>query len=89
MITGSDNKRDVHRYIAGVLSGDIVACKTLKQACQRHLDDLDKDWEYDFDETIASNSIDFFPLLKHIDGEMFPASNVMFRKAYEPVPEGE
>jgi len=69
MITGSDNKRDVHRYIAGVLSGDIVACKTLKQACQRHLDDLDKDWEYEFNETIASNSIDFFPLLKHIDGE--------------------
>ena len=85
MIAGTDNKREVNQYINGVLSGDIVSCRTMKQAMQRHVDDLEIADErgYYFSEKIASNSIDFFPIIKHIDGEYAgkPFHLVPFQKA--------
>ncbi|GAG51438.1 unnamed protein product, partial [marine sediment metagenome] len=35
---------DLHpaeQYVDDVLAGDVVACKLVRQACQRHVDDLE------------------------------------------------
>lgn len=47
-----------------VLSGEIVACKKVRMACQRHLDDLERsrttDWPYRFDEGRADRAVAYF-----------------------------
>lgn len=35
-------------YVGGVLDGDIVACKMLRYACQRHVDDIAREDDNDF-----------------------------------------
>lgn len=60
----------IDEYVHKVLSGDIPACKLIKQACQRHKKDLERDDIY-FDYESADKVIDFFPLfLKHIKGDL-------------------
>jgi len=61
----------VHAYIAGVLSGEIVACKYVKQAVQRHVHDLATGekrglW---FDEEDAKLHLQFTRMLRHSKGE--------------------
>lgn len=57
----------VKKYVTDVVSGEIVACKSIIGACQRHLDDLDRvgdpDFPYYFDEEHASRVCKFFPVL--------------------------
>jgi len=61
-------------YADKVLSGEILACKLTKQACQRHLDDLDKiegdpEWQYVFDPQRGSEPIEFARLFcRHYQG---------------------
>lgn len=55
-------------YADSVLSGEISACKTVKQACQRFVNDLENPELY-FDPESAQHAIDFFYFLKHIKGE--------------------
>ena len=57
------------KYIQDVLSGEIPACEHVKRACQRQLDDLERDWEYEFNEARASRVCAFIELLPHIKGE--------------------
>jgi phage terminase large subunit-like protein len=60
-----------NRYIADVLSGQQVACHWVKQACQRHIDDL-RDGPargLRFDEAAAAHVLKFFTILKHSKGE--------------------
>lgn len=61
------------QYAHDVVSGRVVACKLVKAACQRHLNDLARakdGWEYYFDEEAAQHACDFFPLfLRHSKGE--------------------
>lgn len=61
------------QYIEDVLSGKIVACKYVKLAVKRHVDDLRKSkrasYPYEFDEGLATRSIQFAQLLKHSKGE--------------------
>ncbi len=59
------------QYIEDVLSGKLPACKWVKAACQRHLDDLKHGYERGlrFDEDAAQLVIDFFGLLKHSKGK--------------------
>lgn len=61
----------VSQYIDEVLSGRIVACKWVKLACQRQLDDLEHGHERGlyFDYDAAQLPIRFFGLLKHSKGE--------------------
>jgi len=54
-----------------VLSGDIVACKWVRLACERHCRDLIEGSERGlfFDPDAAEHAIDFFGLLRHSKGE--------------------
>ena len=65
------NRESGHKYIDDVLRGRTPACKRLKAACQRHLDDLRnaKKKKIYFDEEKANYAIDFAPLLTLSSGE--------------------
>lgn len=63
-----------NQYIKDVLGGEIPACKWVKAACQRQLDDLKK-WKgknakYRFDPEAASRVCEFVELLPHIKGPL-------------------
>lgn len=63
-----------NRYCRGVLSGKIPACRFVKAACQRQIDDLararkDKKWPYRFDNAKAAKVCRFAENLTHIKGE--------------------
>jgi phage terminase large subunit-like protein len=60
-----------NQYIEDVISGRVVACHWVKQACQRHLDDLQHGAARGlvFDEEAAIKVLKFFTILKHSKGE--------------------
>lgn len=54
-----------------MVAGRVVACKWVKLACQRHLDDLakaKKGWAYYFDEAKANHVCQFLESLPHVKG---------------------
>ena len=58
-----------NKYARDVVSGRIPACKWVKLACQRHLNDLKKtgkDWLYRFDKDKAQEACEFVELLPHV-----------------------
>lgn len=58
-----------NKYIDDVLSGKIVVCQYVKQACKRQLNDLKrKNWLYSFDAKAASRVCRFCELLQHAKG---------------------
>ena len=59
------------QYIDDVLSGRVIACRWVKLACERHINDLETGHERGiwFDEGKAKVVIAFFNLLKHSKGE--------------------
>lgn len=59
------------RYIDGVLSGTIPACKWVTLACQRQREDLGRDWGYTFDRATANKVCRFVEALPHIKGSQF------------------
>jgi phage terminase large subunit-like protein len=60
------------QYALDVVDGTILACKQIKQACQRHLDGLataeSPDSPYTFDEAKASRACRFIEKLPHVKG---------------------
>lgn len=60
------------QYARDVLAGKIVACKEVKQACQRHLDDLEhghlRGLHFDPEETQIV--LDFYGFCKHSKGKL-------------------
>lgn len=59
------------QYAEGVVAGLIPACKFVRQACQRQLDDLeDAPSGYVFDEEKANRVCDFVELCPHIKGPL-------------------
>ncbi len=61
-------------YARSVISGEIAACKWVKAACRRQLDDLDfwlndPDYEYEFAADQAEHVCRFIELLPHIKGK--------------------
>lgn len=62
-------------YIDGVLDGSIPACKWIRLACQRQIDDLKRaqakksKWEFVFDPVKAEKICKFVELMPHIKGE--------------------
>jgi len=58
-------------YADGVVSGEIVACKFVRLACQRFLDDLDRqetDWPYYYDRDAADKAVAWMQNLDHLKG---------------------
>lgn len=62
-----------NRYARAVVNGGVVACKWVKLACKRHLDDLEtaknKDSKYFFDAEAAEKVCNFVELLPHTKGK--------------------
>lgn len=65
------NKQLVQKYIKDVLTGKRIAGKKEIAAVKRHVNDLKhaRKRGFRFDENLANQACDFFPLLKHTDGE--------------------
>lgn len=59
---------ETHDYASSVVRGDIVACKWVKLACQRFLDDLERD-DLDFDEVAAQKAVSWIERLPHTKGK--------------------
>ena len=60
------------KYAEDVVKGKIISCKYIKQACQRFLDDLDKEnWRWKFDIKRANHVIAFVEnAICHTKGEL-------------------
>lgn len=65
-----------HKYAEDVINGKIVACKWIKLACQRHIDDLLRDDVY-FDPAKADRAIGFIETFKHYKGDFAGRKFVM------------
>ncbi|MCL1126719.1 terminase large subunit [Shewanella surugensis] len=68
------NVNAAHKYARDVVSGRINTCLYVRQACQRHLDDLkkskdDKSWAYRFDKASAERVCRFIQKLVHTKGK--------------------
>lgn len=68
-----DFPRIAREYAEDVVAGRIAACLKVRQACQRHLDDLARAatgaWEYRFDSEKAARVCRFAELLPHVKGK--------------------
>lgn len=60
-----------HRYIEDVITERMPVCKPVRQAVQRHLNDLEtgKDRGLFFDERAAGKALAFFSFLRHTKGK--------------------
>lgn len=60
------------RYARDVVAGRVLACRLVKLACRRHLDDLKqskrKDFPYTFDAAKTNRLCGFLELLPHVKG---------------------
>jgi phage terminase large subunit-like protein len=69
------------QYIRDVLSGAIPACKWVKLAVQRQVDDLAQaqsdDWPWVFDPSLAERPCAFIELLPHIKGKWARAGQLI------------
>lgn len=59
-------------YVEDVVEGRIVSCEYIKKACQRFIDDCDRDdWEWSFDIINAARYVNFIErICVHTRGEM-------------------
>jgi len=66
-------EQQVHAYIDGVLSGKVMACRFVKLACQRHLNDLDQGPSrgLSFNRCKAAHAVKFFSFLKLWKGKEY------------------
>ncbi len=63
-----------HQYALDVVAGRVPACKWVKAACQRQLDDLEREandlaWSFYFDADAAERACRFISLLRHVKGK--------------------
>lgn len=66
---GDQDWRWCHKYAHDVVSGKIIAGKYIKLACQRHLDDIERDDVY-FDNDAARSVVLWFKFIPITDGKM-------------------
>ena len=64
------------KYAQSVVKGEVLACDWIKLACQRHIDDLDREDIY-FDEGSADKAIGFIQTFKHYKGDFAGRKFVM------------
>ena len=74
MIRDLTSKEIAEQYAESVIAGEIVACRFVKQACQKYFDERNRinnvDFPFYFDEKKADMACRFFPaVLKHSIGE--------------------
>ena len=66
------NVNAANKYARDVVAKKIPACKEVREACQRHLDDLkaqkSRSYPYRFDKEEAERCCDFIQLLPHTKG---------------------
>jgi len=67
------------QYARDVLAGEIPACELVRLSCQRYFDDLERKWEYEFDEDRAERACKFYELFPHTKGKWARASNNLMR----------
>lgn len=60
--------KSYHRYALDVVRGRVVACNNVRLACQRYLDDLDRD-DLEFRIKTADKAIRFIGMLRHFKGK--------------------
>lgn len=68
---GRDYAGIAEAYARDVVDGRIVACRFVRLACQRHLNDLaraEAGWDYRFDRWHADDVCDFIEKLPHVEG---------------------
>lgn len=62
-----------NKYCKDILSGKTDACLYVKQACQRHLNDLQKskkaNYPYRFDKEVGEKVCDFAEMMPHVKGK--------------------
>jgi phage terminase large subunit-like protein len=71
-------------YCHDVVAGRILACKQVRQACERHLNDLiqcetDQDYPYRYDVAKAERVCKFVSKLPHVSGRWAIAKNNRFK----------
>lgn len=63
-----------YAYARGVVDGSIPACKSVRQACERQLRDLDRQsdpsFPYRFDDELAGRACRFLENLPHVEGAL-------------------
>ncbi|OFE11391.1 terminase [Pseudohongiella acticola] len=66
------NVNAANKYARDVVAGRVIACKEVRQACQRHIDDLkserNRNFRYRFDREAAEKACRFIQLLPHVKG---------------------
>jgi phage terminase large subunit-like protein len=71
-VSGKDYVAIATEYAEQVVAGEIEACKWVRLACQRQLDDLQRaavGWRFRFDHERANHVCRFIELLPHIEGK--------------------
>lgn len=56
------------KYAKDIVGNKIVACENVRNACQRFLNDLDRD-DLEFRKDVADRAINFIGILKHFKGK--------------------
>lgn len=77
-----------NRYAQRVIDGEVVACKWVRAACQRHIGDLariDPEWKYSFDPVAANRVCQFIQILPHIKGDWARPVRVGNRMVYPKI----
>lgn len=59
---------DLFQYADDVISGNKLACQLEILACQRFINDLDRDFDYYFNHELAVRAISFIEKLPHVKG---------------------
>jgi phage terminase large subunit-like protein len=62
------HSQDAYVYASQVTKGHIPACKEIIQACQRFIDDFNRDFEYQYDASKAESACKFIQNLPHTKG---------------------
>jgi len=72
----------VHQYAKDVVAGKITAGKRVRQACLRHLRDMERqgteEFPYVFDDTFAERFFNFAALCRHVQHPLHPTSPAMW-----------
>jgi phage terminase large subunit-like protein len=67
------------RYISQVLNGEVAACKWVRLACQRQLNDLaNRELGFSFDVNRANRPVQFAESLPHIKGSQYAGKKLAF-----------
>lgn len=59
----------IREYAEDVVSGRVLAGEWVRLACQRHLDDLEREFQYTFNHSKAHRAIRFIETLPHTKGK--------------------